>query len=109
VSLACAERVLLPKVREASPETLVVADGFSCRSQIEQARTGRAALHAAQVIQLARSHGPSGAGRYPERAAGPAPSAGFGRRSLRAAVVGGIGAVAATAAVAAARSGSDGR
>jgi len=36
VSMACGERVLLPRVREASPETLVVADGFSCKSQIEQ-------------------------------------------------------------------------
>ena len=54
VSMACGERVLLPKVREASPETLVVADGFSCRSQIEQTHTGREALHVAQVLKLAR-------------------------------------------------------
>jgi hypothetical protein len=54
--MACEERVLLPKVREASPETLVVTAGFSCRSQIEQV-TNRRALHVAQVIQLARDHG----------------------------------------------------
>lgn len=52
VSMACAERVLLPAVRAAEPETLVVADGFSCRSQIEQA-TGRRALHLAEVLRLA--------------------------------------------------------
>ena len=38
VSVACGERALLPKVREAPAETLLVADGFSCRSQIEQCR-----------------------------------------------------------------------
>jgi FAD/FMN-containing dehydrogenase/Fe-S oxidoreductase len=52
VSMACAERVLLPKVRAAPTDTLIVTDGFSCRSQIEQG-TGRRALHVAQVVQLA--------------------------------------------------------
>ena len=36
VSVAVAERVLAPAVREAAPETIVLADGFSCRTQIEQ-------------------------------------------------------------------------
>jgi FAD/FMN-containing dehydrogenase/Fe-S oxidoreductase len=68
VSMACGERVLLPKVREATPDTLVVADGFSCRTQIEQGDTGRTALHLAQVLKLAHDHGPEGpAGAYPER------------------------------------------
>ncbi|MFL5918277.1 MAG: FAD-binding and (Fe-S)-binding domain-containing protein [Gaiellaceae bacterium] len=53
VSVACAERVLLPKVRESSADTLIVTAGFSCRSQIEQL-SGRRPLHPAQVIQLAR-------------------------------------------------------
>ena len=52
VSMAIGERVLLPAVRNASTDTLIVADGFSCREQIEQA-TGRKALHLAEVIQLA--------------------------------------------------------
>jgi Fe-S oxidoreductase len=51
VSLRIGERRLLPKVRETDRETLVVADGFSCRGQI--ATTGRKALHIAQVLQLA--------------------------------------------------------
>ncbi|HJU29690.1 MAG TPA: hypothetical protein VJ718_10995, partial [Candidatus Binataceae bacterium] len=46
------ERVLLPEVRKADPRTLIVADGFSCRTQIEQG-AGRRAIHHAQVIQLA--------------------------------------------------------
>jgi len=49
VSLAAGERVLLPAVRKAAPETLVLADGFSCREQIAQA-TGRRALHIAELM-----------------------------------------------------------
>ncbi len=52
VSIACGERVLLPAVRAAGPETLIVADGFSCREQIRQ-QTGRLGLHVAQVLALA--------------------------------------------------------
>lgn len=51
VSMKCGERVLLPAVREAGEDTLIVADGFSCKTQIEQA-TDRRALHLAQVLQL---------------------------------------------------------
>jgi FAD/FMN-containing dehydrogenase/Fe-S oxidoreductase len=70
VSVACGERVLLPKIREAPADTLLVADGFSCRSQIEQADTGRRALHLGQVLALARGFGPAGPpGAYPERSA----------------------------------------
>jgi Fe-S oxidoreductase len=50
------ERVLLPAVRDASDETLVIADGFSCREQIAQA-TGRRAMHLAEVLQLALHEG----------------------------------------------------
>ena len=52
MSIACGERVLLPEVRDAAADTLIVADGFSCQEQIEQ-QTGRRALHLAQVIQMA--------------------------------------------------------
>ena len=54
ISLAIGERVLLPAVRAAAPDTLIVADGFSCREQIEQA-TDRRALHLAEVMRLAAS------------------------------------------------------
>lgn len=46
------ERVLLPAVCEADKDTLIIADGFSCREQIAQT-TDRQALHVAQVIQMA--------------------------------------------------------
>src|SRR5207245_7017234 len=36
VSAQVGELVLLPAVRKAPPDTLIVADGFSCREQIEQ-------------------------------------------------------------------------
>jgi Fe-S oxidoreductase len=52
VSMRAGERVLFPKVREAAPDTLIVADGFSCRTQIEHG-TRRKALHLAEVIHLA--------------------------------------------------------
>jgi FAD/FMN-containing dehydrogenase/Fe-S oxidoreductase len=52
IAQASGERVLLPAVRQASPETLIVSDGFSCREQIFQS-TGRRALHLAEAIQLA--------------------------------------------------------
>ncbi len=54
VSQAIGERVLLPAVRQADPETLIVSDGFSCREQIQQA-TGRKAVHLAEVLQRALS------------------------------------------------------
>jgi Fe-S oxidoreductase len=51
VSQRCGERVLLPAVREANPSALIIADGFSCQTQIEQA-TGRRALHVAEVLPM---------------------------------------------------------
>jgi Fe-S oxidoreductase len=100
VSIACGERVLLPKVREAPTDALLVTAGFSCRSQIEQ-ETPRRALHIAQVIQLARDHGATGPrGPYPERAVAPKPQRGKGRRGvLVAATAAGLG-IAALAAYA---------
>ena len=53
VSIACAERVLLPTVRRVDLETVLLADGFSCRTQVEQARTGRQAVHLAELLAAA--------------------------------------------------------
>jgi Fe-S oxidoreductase len=49
VSLAMAETALLPAVRGADSDTIIVADGTSCRHQIRDA-TGREALHVARVL-----------------------------------------------------------
>jgi Fe-S oxidoreductase len=56
VSMKAGERVLLPAVREAPADTLIVTDGFSCRSQIEHG-TERGSLHIAQVLQAALQEG----------------------------------------------------
>ncbi len=40
--MGCGEQQLLPRVREASPEVLVVADGFFCKTQIAHGAGRRA-------------------------------------------------------------------
>jgi hypothetical protein len=52
VSMTIGERVLLPAVRQADHEALIIANGFSCREQIVQA-TDRRPLHLAQVLDKA--------------------------------------------------------
>jgi Fe-S oxidoreductase len=66
VSMACAEDGLLPAVRSASEDTLMIADGFSCRTQVEQSgelkgqADGRRPVHVAQVLAAAlRGYTPS--------------------------------------------------
>ena len=56
VSVDIGERVLLPAVRKAAGDTLIVADGFSCREQIAQ-QTDRQALHLAEIIEMAQRDG----------------------------------------------------
>ncbi|HET7180018.1 MAG TPA: heterodisulfide reductase-related iron-sulfur binding cluster, partial [Chryseosolibacter sp.] len=66
VSVKSGERVLLPAVRKAKKETLIIADGFSCREQIEQ-QTDRRALHLAEVLHMSlREKGLIGTS-HPER------------------------------------------
>ena len=52
VSQACGERVLFPAVRAAEPGTHVVADGYSCRTQLRQG-TDSAPLHLAHLAARA--------------------------------------------------------
>ena len=67
VGLDCGERVLLPSVRNAPKDQLIVTDGFSCREMILQ-ETDRHALHFAQVLQMAMKEGPRGpVGPFPEK------------------------------------------
>jgi Fe-S oxidoreductase/FAD/FMN-containing dehydrogenase len=73
VSEACAERVLLPRVREAPTDQLVLADGFSCRTQIHDLHSnGREAVHLAELLTGGGALGPGTTDR-PERllAGGP--------------------------------------
>jgi FAD/FMN-containing dehydrogenase/Fe-S oxidoreductase len=52
VSMAIGELELLPAVRQAPSDWLIIADGFSCREQIAQG-SPRRALHVAEVLQMA--------------------------------------------------------
>jgi FAD/FMN-containing dehydrogenase/Fe-S oxidoreductase len=52
VGVAAGERMLLPEVRKAANDELIIADGFSCQEQIIQ-QTDRTPLHLAQVLQMA--------------------------------------------------------
>ncbi|PWG62789.1 FAD-binding and (Fe-S)-binding domain-containing protein [Spiribacter halobius] len=52
LSLRIGEETLLPAVRAAAPDTLIVSDGYSCREQIVQT-TGREVLHTAEVLRRA--------------------------------------------------------
>jgi Fe-S oxidoreductase len=75
VSMACAERVLLPELRGAGPEDVVLADGFSCRTQIEQGDAGgRQAVHLAEVLAAALHGDPAAPGQRPETAYAVRPS-----------------------------------
>ncbi|MFI1811689.1 FAD-binding and (Fe-S)-binding domain-containing protein [Streptomyces sp. NPDC020422] len=50
VSAACAEDQLLPALRAAPPHAVVLADGFSCRTQIAHMSPGHRARHLAEVL-----------------------------------------------------------
>jgi Fe-S oxidoreductase len=99
ISMRVGERALLPAVRMAPADALIVADGFSCRTQIAGA-TNRRALHLADVIEMAGREGVDGPpGDYPER--GYVPDYAADRRigPATAAVVGSAVGIAAAAAL----------
>ena len=92
ISMQCGEAGWLPAARKADPSTLIIANGFSCKTQLEQAQTGRAALHVAEVMDIAQRFGsPELHAAYPERLrqAKPLPP-----RGVRLARMGGTLAVA---------------
>ena len=96
VSRAIAERALLPKLREASQGAVILADGFSCRTQIHELDSGgREAMHLAELLATAGSL----AYDRPEEAAAPRPVPPRGQ--AKAAVLG-AGAAAGVAGAAAA-------
>ena len=94
ISVAIAEHKLLPMVREAGDDTLVIADGFSCKTQIEEL-SERRALHTAQVVKMALDHGPEGVpGSFPERAYPDVVLDGGSPRAAVAAAAGAVGLAA---------------
>jgi Fe-S oxidoreductase len=62
VSMKMGELSLLPAVRAAAADTLVVADGTSCRHQIADG-AAKTALHVARVLERALDGGPATAGK----------------------------------------------
>jgi FAD/FMN-containing dehydrogenase/Fe-S oxidoreductase len=91
VSTACAERVLLPVVRDVAADSFVLADGFSCRTQIEQADTGRTPVHLAEIL----AGGLRGEPPRPERPAQPG-AAEYARLGTLVAAAAGAGAATTT-------------
>ncbi len=64
VSRACAESVLLPALRDADPDAVVLADGFSCRTQIHELDSGgREAVHLAELLDARAAARAGHAGR----------------------------------------------
>jgi len=93
VSMRVGELVLLPAVRAVSRDTLIMADGFSCRTQIQQA-TGRRALHLADVLEMAAREGPMGPpGDFPEGAYVPDHSRGLASVAMLAAAAAALAAL----------------
>jgi FAD/FMN-containing dehydrogenase/Fe-S oxidoreductase len=76
VSMAMAELSLLPAVRQASADTLIVADGTSCRHQIADGTRDGAPREAVHVVRvLARALAAAQGSAHIATASGPAPSA----------------------------------
>jgi FAD/FMN-containing dehydrogenase/Fe-S oxidoreductase len=64
VSVACAEQVLLRRLREAPAEAVLLADGFSCRTQVHELDSGeREGMHLAELL----AYGAGLPERFPER------------------------------------------
>ena len=96
VSEACARVPCCPRLREAEPGAMVLADGFSCRTQIHELDSGgREAMHLAELLATAGGLDHN----HPERTAArrPAPPP---RTARAAALAGTAGALAGAAAVA---------
>ncbi|WP_396451171.1 FAD-binding and (Fe-S)-binding domain-containing protein [Actinomadura sp.] len=99
ISLDCGEQALLPAVRDADQATAIVANGFSCTTQIKDSATGRRALHIAQLMQLARRQGGHPVTERPENAGHPGrPAPPLPRRVIRVAAAFGTAACAAAVA-----------
>jgi FAD/FMN-containing dehydrogenase/Fe-S oxidoreductase len=96
VSKDIAERALLPRLRAANPAAAVLADGFSCRTQIHELDSGgREAMHLAELLATAGNLGYE----RPEETAAPRPAPpGAAARAVALAPI--AAAVAVTGAVA---------
>ncbi|HSR11718.1 MAG TPA: FAD-linked oxidase C-terminal domain-containing protein, partial [Thermodesulfobacteriota bacterium] len=93
LSMEIGKKILFPAVGNAPADAVIVADGFSCRTQIEHG-TGRRPMHLAEVIRLAMTAG--ALGPHAEERFAP-PPAEASRREIAACAI--LGADAAGAAL----------
>jgi FAD/FMN-containing dehydrogenase/Fe-S oxidoreductase len=96
VSVAVGELELLPAVREAPADCMIIADGFSCREQIAQC-TDRQALHLAEVMAMALQGQTAPGDSYAEKRQADRRKADLDRSMKRAGL--GVAAVVAGAAL----------
>ncbi|HEV2326005.1 MAG TPA: FAD-linked oxidase C-terminal domain-containing protein [Terracidiphilus sp.] len=95
ISMECGEIGFLPAVRKAAPSTVVIANGFSCKTQLDESKIGRHALHAGEVMRIAQKLGsPHIRAEYPEHLREKKPQASPRDRAARAGVVLGLAAAA---------------
>ncbi|HXE43368.1 MAG TPA: heterodisulfide reductase-related iron-sulfur binding cluster, partial [Candidatus Baltobacteraceae bacterium] len=95
ISMQCAEVGLLPAVRKAEKSTVIIANGFSCKTQLEQSGVGRRALHTAEVMRIARKSASHQLhAQFPERMRDPKPSAPPGVKLARVAAIAGFSMLA---------------
>ena len=96
VSEACAERVLLPRLREEDESTVVLADGFSCRTQVHELDSGgHEAVHVAELLASALPGGAFGSAYGVGRDVRPAPPGRVGKALALAGAGIGVAGVAA--------------
>ena len=84
VSVKVGEHALLPRVRGESADTLIIADGFSCREQIAQT-ANRRAMHLSEILAMALPNA---------KPATSAPRHGWGKEAAAAAAIGVVAGLA---------------
>ncbi|MFR0356663.1 FAD-binding and (Fe-S)-binding domain-containing protein [Streptomyces sediminimaris] len=98
VSEACAERVLLPRLREEDEGTVLLADGFSCRTQVHEFDSGgHEGVHLAELLASGLPRGAHGSAYATGPGVRPAPP---GRRAKALTLAGaGLGAALTAAGI----------
>ncbi|MGC1870378.1 MAG: FAD-binding and (Fe-S)-binding domain-containing protein [Acidobacteriaceae bacterium] len=99
ISMQCGEIGFLPAARNADKATLIIANGFSCKTQLEESSVERGALHVAEVMGIARKlAAPTIHGGLPERMRAPKPQPPKSVKMARTAATVAVGSAAVIAA-----------
>lgn len=106
ISMKCGEVGLLPAARKADASTLIIANGFSCKTQLEESGVGRQALHMGEVMRIAQKLASPGMhAKFPEALRQPRPKPSSAAKAGRISAVAAIGALAILAIATATRMG----